>query len=63
MVETVHQAGGRIIAWTVNSRRAARALIQLGVDGLCTDDLRLMDTGDQPGGVPGGGGGGVDALS
>jgi glycerophosphoryl diester phosphodiesterase len=47
-VERIHDEGGRVIAWTVNSRRAARSLLALGVDGLCTDDVRLMhDLGDQ----------------
>ena len=41
-VNLVHDAGGRVIAWTVNSRRAASSLIELGVDGLCSDDVRLM---------------------
>ncbi len=41
-VNLVHDAGGRVIAWTVNSRRAASSLIELGVDGLCSDDVRLL---------------------
>jgi glycerophosphoryl diester phosphodiesterase len=41
-VNRVHDAGGRVVAWTVNSRRSATALIGLGVDGLCSDDVRLM---------------------
>jgi glycerophosphoryl diester phosphodiesterase len=40
LVDAVHQAGGRVIAWTVNSRRAAEKLAGLGVDGLCGDDVR-----------------------
>ena len=43
LVGQVHGAGGRVIAWTVNSREAARDLAALGVDGLCTDDVRLLD--------------------
>ncbi len=43
LVSTVHGAGGRVIAWTVNSREEARRLIALGVDGVCTDDVRLLD--------------------
>lgn len=43
LVERVHRAGGRVIAWTVNSVEAARDLNALGVDGLCTDDVRLLD--------------------
>ena len=51
-VERVHDAGGRVIAWTVNSRAAATSLIALGVDGLCTDDVRLLrrTSGDQAAG-------------
>ncbi len=43
LVRRVHEAGGRVIAWTVNSRTSAQALIALGVDGLCTDDVRILD--------------------
>lgn len=43
LVREVHAAGGRVIAWTVNDRDAARDLTGLGVDGLCTDDVRLLD--------------------
>ncbi len=37
LVENVHNAGGRVIAWTVNDAERARELIGLGVDGICTD--------------------------
>ena len=37
LVRRVHDAGGRVIAWTVNSPHAAAALAALGVDGICTD--------------------------
>lgn len=43
LVSTVHAAGGRVIAWTVNSRREAERLVRLGVDGLCSDDVRLLE--------------------
>jgi glycerophosphoryl diester phosphodiesterase len=57
-VERVHEEGGRVIAWTVNARLAARDLVALGTDGLCTDDLRLMhDLSDQAAGGDGGSGG------
>ncbi|MGH7663452.1 MAG: glycerophosphodiester phosphodiesterase [Gemmatimonadaceae bacterium] len=39
LVNEVHAAGGRVIAWTVNDQAAAAALIALGVDGICTDAL------------------------
>ena len=37
LVATVHGAGGRVIAWTVNNADRARELISFGVDGICTD--------------------------
>ena len=42
LVDRVHEAGGRVIAWTVNSADAAANLGAIGVDGLCTDDVRLL---------------------
>lgn len=42
MVDVVHHAGGRVVAWTVNSTADAEQLLDLGVDGICTDDLRLL---------------------
>jgi glycerophosphoryl diester phosphodiesterase len=35
IVDAVHQAGSRIIAWTVNKSEDAVRLAKLGVDGLC----------------------------
>lgn len=32
----------RVIPWTVNSLESASALLGLGVDGICTDDVRLL---------------------
>lgn len=43
LVASVHAAGGRVIAWTVNSRETAEHLAALGVDGVCTDDVRLLE--------------------
>ena len=43
LVDRVHSAGGRVIAWTVNDRSAAQGVIGIRVDGLCTDDVRLLD--------------------
>ena len=43
LVDQVHGAGGRVIAWTVNERAVAQQLVEMGVDGLCTDDVRLLD--------------------
>jgi glycerophosphoryl diester phosphodiesterase len=37
LVDAVHGAGGRVIAWTVNEIADAERLASLGVDGLCSD--------------------------
>jgi glycerophosphoryl diester phosphodiesterase len=42
IVDEIHAAGGRVIAWTVNDPGVARSLASMGVDGLCTDDVRLL---------------------
>ena len=42
LCDAVHEAGGRVIAWTVNDPAAAAALAQLGVDGVCTDDVPVI---------------------
>ena len=42
LVTAVHQAGGRVIPWTVNDERNAHALAVLGVDALCGDDIRRL---------------------
>ena len=43
LVNRVHARGCRVIAWTVNSRDDARRLAAFGVDGICSDDVRLLD--------------------
>jgi glycerophosphoryl diester phosphodiesterase len=43
LVERVHGAGGRVIAWTVNDVTTASTLVGMGVDGICTDDVRMLD--------------------
>jgi len=43
LVDRVHGAGGRVIAWTVNDITTAATLVKLGVDGICTDDVRMLD--------------------
>jgi len=42
LVREVHEAGGRVIPWTVNDGAQAVALAALGVDGLCTDFLPVL---------------------
>ena len=39
LVEAVHGAGGRVLAWTVNDTARAQSLAGLKVDALCTDAL------------------------
>src|SRR5262249_10098249 len=43
LVDRVHGAGGRVIAWTVNDITTAATLVKMGVDGICTDDVRMLD--------------------
>ena len=43
LVERVQRSGGRVIPWTVNSTTEARRLAAYGVDGICTDDVTLLD--------------------
>jgi len=43
LVNRVHARGCRVIAWTVNTRDEARRLAALGVDGICSDDVRLLE--------------------
>jgi glycerophosphoryl diester phosphodiesterase len=42
LVTSVHDAGGRVIAWTANQRAQIARLTALGVDGICTDDVTLI---------------------
>ena len=42
LLEGVHAAGGRVIAWTVNEPRDIARLAALDVDGICTDDVTLV---------------------
>jgi glycerophosphoryl diester phosphodiesterase len=37
LVSQIHDAGGRVIAWTVNAVSDARRLRDIGVDAICTD--------------------------
>jgi len=50
LVDGVHDAGGRVIAWTVNDVGRARRLSELGVDAICTDMPRelLVELGRTP---------------
>ncbi|CAA9312721.1 MAG: Glycerophosphoryl diester phosphodiesterase [uncultured Gemmatimonadaceae bacterium] len=37
LVDAVHAAGGRVVAWTANDPGAVASLARLGVDAICTD--------------------------
>lgn len=42
LVAAVHGAGGRVLPWTVNAPLVAKRLRDLGVGGICSDDLRML---------------------
>ncbi|MEX2177407.1 MAG: glycerophosphodiester phosphodiesterase [Gemmatimonadaceae bacterium] len=42
LMQSASDVGARIIVWTVNAPESAQALVALGVDGICTDDVRLL---------------------
>jgi glycerophosphoryl diester phosphodiesterase len=42
VVERCHAAGASVLAWTVETREQLRALDELGVDGVITDDPRIF---------------------
>ena len=52
LVERVHEVGGRVIAWTVNDDADAAALLEIGVDAICTDDIRLVAAAPRAGAEP-----------
>ena len=41
-VEHCHELGVAVFAWTVNDPGIARRLDELGVDGVITDDPRIL---------------------
>ena len=44
LVDVLHGAGMRVLVWTVDEPTAMRRLLELGVDGICTN---LPDVGRQ----------------
>lgn len=42
LVDAAHQAGMRVVSWTVDDPALAIRLAALGVDALCTDDVPLI---------------------
>jgi glycerophosphoryl diester phosphodiesterase len=55
LVDAVHARGGRVYAWTVNTRAGIAQMRALDVDGVITDDPRLF----HPAGEDAGAGGSV----
>lgn len=43
LVRAAHQSGLAVIAWTVDDAPTIRRLAAYGVDGICTNDPRLLD--------------------
>jgi glycerophosphoryl diester phosphodiesterase len=43
IVDFAHKQNLKVIVWTVNSRRAMKKLIEIGVDGIITDDISLAN--------------------
>jgi glycerophosphoryl diester phosphodiesterase len=43
LVRAVQEAGGQVYVWTVDDASKIRALDELGVDGVITNDPRLFD--------------------
>ena len=42
LIEELHAAGRQVFAWTVNKEAEMRSFAELGVDGLISDDTRLL---------------------
>jgi glycerophosphoryl diester phosphodiesterase len=42
LLEACHEAGLELVAWTVDDLERMRRLVELGVDGICTNDPRLF---------------------
>lgn len=42
LVEKVHAAGYKLLAWTVNDRRLMLRLVAYGLDGIISDDTELL---------------------
>jgi glycerophosphoryl diester phosphodiesterase len=42
LVDAVHDVGAELIAWTVDDPARIRSLRELGVDGICSNDPRML---------------------
>ncbi|MBX7189958.1 MAG: hypothetical protein K1X27_10260, partial [Solirubrobacterales bacterium] len=43
LVETIHDAGKKLYVWTVDDPKRIDSLTVLGVDGICSNDPRLLN--------------------
>jgi len=42
LIEKLHAAGKRVVTWTVNDPRQMKRVAEMGVDGIISDDTRLL---------------------
>jgi glycerophosphoryl diester phosphodiesterase len=42
LVENAHAAGKLVITWTVNDPQQMRRIAEMGVDGIISDDTKLL---------------------
>ena len=52
LVEAAENAGVELIAWTVDDAKRIRELLDMGVDGVCTNDPRLFAEAEAPEATP-----------
>lgn len=43
LIDGVHAFGGRVLVWTVNDTGVAQRLSAMGADGICSDDVTMLD--------------------
>jgi glycerophosphoryl diester phosphodiesterase len=46
-VEVAHEAGVELLAWTVDHAERMRELLEMGVDGICSNDPRLFEVAER----------------
>jgi glycerophosphoryl diester phosphodiesterase len=46
-IQVAHEVGVELLAWTVDDAERMRELLELGVDGICSNDPRLFDTAER----------------
>jgi glycerophosphoryl diester phosphodiesterase len=44
-IEVCHRRGVAVYAWTVNESALARTLVESGIDGIISDDPRIIPAG------------------